>query len=147
MTPILAGVSEPSVAQLRRRLDSLTIRDEAHLGRRLKNLRGPTPQKLQQLADQIADAEYLTAIGRRLERLSHSIEADRERMQRVQAVQEAYDELTHALPPARRTAADVREITWQIEELRVSLWAQQLGTPRPVSEQRIYRAIDAVRDV
>ena len=33
---------------------------------------------------------------------------------------------------------------WQIEELRVSLWAQQLGTPRPVSEQRIYRAIDAV---
>ena len=31
-----------------------------------------------------------------------------------------------------------------IQELRVSLWAQQLGTPRPVSEQRIYRAIDAV---
>ena len=30
---------------------------------------------------------------------------------------------------------------WQIEELRVSLWAQQLGTPRPVSEQRIYKAI------
>jgi ATP-dependent helicase HrpA len=25
------------------------------------------------------------------------------------------------------------------------LWAQQLGTARPVSEQRIYRAIDAVR--
>ena len=39
---------------------------------------------------------------------------------------------------------DVRDIAWQIEELRVSLWAQQLGTPRPVSEQRIYRAIDAV---
>ena len=28
----------------------------------------------------------------------------------------------------------------------MSLWAQQLGTPRPVSEQRIYRAIEAVRD-
>jgi ATP-dependent helicase HrpA len=27
--------------------------------------------------------------------------------------------------------------------LRVSLWAQQLGTPHPVSEQRIRRAIDA----
>jgi ATP-dependent helicase HrpA len=26
----------------------------------------------------------------------------------------------------------------------VSLWAQQLGTPRPISEQRIYKAIDAV---
>ena len=40
--------------------------------------------------------------------------------------------------------ADVVDIGWQIEELRVSLWAQQLGTPRPVSEQRIYKAIAAV---
>jgi ATP-dependent helicase HrpA len=89
---------------------------------------------------------YLTAIRRRLERLPHAIGADQERMQRVQAVQDAYDELVHALPPARGRAAEVRDIAWQIEELRVSLWAQQLGTPRPVSEQRIYRAIDAVRD-
>ena len=89
---------------------------------------------------------YLTAIRRRLDRLPHAIEADRERMQRVYAVQDAYDELVHALSPARGTAADVRDIAWQIEELRVSLWAQQLGTPRPVSEQRIYRAIDAVHD-
>jgi ATP-dependent helicase HrpA len=89
---------------------------------------------------------YLTAIRRRLERLPHAIGADQERLQRVQAVQDAYDELVHALPPARARAADVRDIAWQIEELRVSLWAQQLGTPRPVSEQRIYRAIDAVRD-
>ena len=41
----------------------------------------------------------------------------------------------------RRTSPRSR---WQLEELRVSLWAQQLGTPRPVSEQRIYRAIDAI---
>jgi len=89
-------------------------------------------------------ARYLTAIHRRLERLPHTIQADRERMLRVHAVQDAYEELVRALPPARRAAADVREIGWQIEELRVSLWAQQLGTPRPVSEQRIHRAIDAL---
>jgi ATP-dependent helicase HrpA len=89
---------------------------------------------------------YLTAIRRRLERLPHSIGADRERMQRTRAVQDAYDELVHVLPPARVKAAEVGDIAWQIEELRVSLWAQQLGTPRPISEQRIYRAIDAVRD-
>ena len=41
------------------------------------------------------------------------------------------------------SAEDVRAIGWQLEELRVSLWAQQLGTPRPVSEKRIFRAIDA----
>jgi ATP-dependent helicase HrpA len=29
-----------------------------------------------------------------------------------------------------------------LEELRVSLFAQTIGTPRPVSEQRVYKAID-----
>ncbi|WP_445167668.1 ATP-dependent RNA helicase HrpA [Mycolicibacterium sp. Dal123E01] len=87
---------------------------------------------------------YLTAIGRRLDRLAQSPQADRERMQRVQVVTDAYVELLQALSPTRAAAADVRDIAWQIEEFRVSLWAQQLGTPRPVSEQRIYRAIDAV---
>ncbi|PXX13001.1 ATP-dependent RNA helicase HrpA [Mycolicibacterium moriokaense] len=89
-------------------------------------------------------ARYLTAVGRRLERLPQGVNADRERMATIHTVQAAYDELRHALSAARATADDVRDIAWMIEELRVSLWAQQLGTARPVSEQRIYRAIDAV---
>lgn len=88
---------------------------------------------------------YLLAIGRRMERLAHGVGADRERMDRVHAVEDAYDDLVRSLSPARAAAADVVDIGWQIEELRVSLWAQQLGTPRPVSEQRIYKAIDAIR--
>ncbi|WP_199254771.1 ATP-dependent RNA helicase HrpA [Mycolicibacterium mengxianglii] len=87
---------------------------------------------------------YLTAIVRRLERLPHGLGADRERMQRVHAVQDAYDELRHALSPMRAAAEDVRQIGVMIEELRVSMWAQQLGTAMPVSEKRIYRAIDGV---
>ena len=87
---------------------------------------------------------YLTAILRRLERLPHAVTADRERMQRVHAVQDAYAELRHALSPTRAAGDDVADIARMIQELRVSLWAQQLGTPRPVSEQRIYRAIDAI---
>ncbi|MEO9013911.1 MAG: ATP-dependent RNA helicase HrpA [Terrimesophilobacter sp.] len=87
---------------------------------------------------------YLTAIRRRLEQLPRGITADRDRMARIHAVQDAYDELLHALAPARKIGADMRDLARQIEELRVSLWAQQLGTPRPISEQRIYRAISAV---
>lgn len=87
---------------------------------------------------------YVTAIRRRLERLPHGLEADRQRMHQVHGVEDAYDAVVQALPSTRRDSSDVRDIAWQIEELRVSLWAQQLGTPRPVSEQRIYRAIDAV---
>jgi ATP-dependent helicase HrpA len=96
-------------------------------------------------AAHLADlTRYLTAVGRRLERLPHGLGADRERMDRVHAVQDAYNEVLQALSPSRATADDVRDIARMIEELRVSLWAQQLGTPRPVSEQRIFRAIDAI---
>jgi ATP-dependent helicase HrpA len=87
---------------------------------------------------------YLTAIARRLELLPRDVETDRGRMIRVHAVRDAYDELVRALPATRAAGADVRDIARLLEELRVSLWAQQLGTPRPVSEKRIYRAIDAV---
>ncbi|MCG5434022.1 ATP-dependent RNA helicase HrpA [Mycobacterium sp. MYCO198283] len=89
---------------------------------------------------------YLTAIARRLERLPHAVAADRDKMAQVRDVAQAYDELVAALPAERAAAADVADIAWLIEELRVSLWAQQLGTPRPVSPQRIYRAIDALLD-
>jgi ATP-dependent helicase HrpA len=86
---------------------------------------------------------YLTAVRRRLEQLPQAVSVDRDRMARVHAVQDAYGELVQKLSPPRRTAVDIIDIAWQIEELRVSLWAQQLGTPRPISEQRIYRAIEA----
>ncbi|HEY8300424.1 MAG TPA: ATP-dependent RNA helicase HrpA [Jatrophihabitans sp.] len=89
-------------------------------------------------------ARYLTAIARRLELLPRDPDVDAARMARVHAVQTAYDELVRALPATRAAAPDVTAIGWQLEELRVSLWAQQLGTPRPVSEKRIYRALDAV---
>ncbi len=63
--PIVGGMAEPtsatSGAALRTRLDGLTIRDAAYFGRRLKNLRGAAPEKLRQLANQIAKAEALVA--------------------------------------------------------------------------------------
>ena len=66
-------------------------------------------------------------------------------MLRVHQVQDAYAHVVKALPVSRARADDVAEIRWQIEELRVSLWAQSLGTPRPVSEKRIFKALDAIR--
>lgn len=90
-------------------------------------------------------ARYVTAIGNRLERLPQGVEADRERMQRVHAVEDTYDDLLRDLPAGRADDPDIRDIAWFIEELRVSLWAQQLGTARAVSEQRILKAIAAAR--
>ena len=99
-------------------------------------------------AARLADlTRYLTAIGRRLDRLPHSVGADRERMQRVHAVQDALDDLVGALSPARAAADDIRDIARQIEELRVSLWAQQLGTPRrSASNASTARSTPSTRD-
>jgi ATP-dependent helicase HrpA len=129
----LPGTPPPAqaaaVADIRRQLDALV---------------GPGFVAATGAAHLVDLARYLTAISRRLERLSQAPAADGERMARVQAVQQAYDDLVQALSPARGAAEDVRDIARLIQEFRVSLWAQQLGTARPVSEQRIYRAIDAV---
>jgi ATP-dependent helicase HrpA len=93
-------------------------------------------------AAHLADlTRYLTAIGRRLERLPRDAAGDRDRMQRVHAVEDSYDELLQSLSPARAVAEDLSDIGWMIEELRVSLFAQTLGTRGPVSEKRIRRAL------
>ena len=36
------------------------------------------------------------------------------------------------------------EIRWMIEELRVSFFAQQLGTPYPISDKRILQAMEQI---
>ena len=52
-------------------------------------------------------------------------------------------ELLHKIPHGTSIPESVREIRWMLEELRVSYFAQQLGTPYPISDKRIQMAIDA----
>jgi len=83
---------------------------------------------------------YLQAMLRRLEKLPQDPGRDRDRMLTVQEVQREYAELT-----ARTSDSPaLREIRWMIEERRVGLFAQGLGTAYPISDVRIYRAIDAL---
>jgi ATP-dependent helicase HrpA len=46
------------------------------------------------------------------------------------------------LAAAGRPEDAARPVRWQIEELRVSLFAQTLGTPVQVSERRILAGLD-----
>ncbi|MFE1596004.1 ATP-dependent RNA helicase HrpA [Nocardia sp. NPDC058705] len=88
---------------------------------------------------------YLLAAAQRLESLPGSAVRDRQAMVEVDRMLSAYDKLVTALPPGRKNARDVTEIWWMIEELRVSLFAQKLGTPYPVSAKRIEKAISSIR--
>ncbi|HEY3603631.1 MAG TPA: ATP-dependent RNA helicase HrpA [Sporichthyaceae bacterium] len=95
-------------------------------------------------ADQLGQLpRYLRGIARRLERLPADPVRDAARMSTVEQLRREYAQLLDALPPTRRLDPDVRDIRWQLEELRISLFAQTLGTPRPVSEKRILAAMDA----
>lgn len=88
---------------------------------------------------------YLAAAHTRLESLPGSAVRDRQGMVEIDRALTAYDRLVNALPETRKHAQDVTEIWWMIEEFRVSLFAQKLGTPYPVSTKRIEKAIAAIR--
>lgn len=85
---------------------------------------------------------YLQAIERRLEKLATDPHRDRAQMLRVEQVQQAWQQWLNKLPPKRQQDEEVKEVRWMIEELRVSLFAQQLGTPYPISDKRILQTIE-----
>ena len=87
---------------------------------------------------------YLQGAQRRLEALPGSAVRDRAGMVVLGRVQAERAALVAALAPERRDDPDVVELGWMVQELRISLFAQTLRTPYPVSEKRIYKALDAV---
>ena len=62
-------------------------------------------------------------------------------MDRITDLQEAWLHQVDALPEGRPPGEQLRQVRWMLEEYRVSLWAQNLGTPYPVSDQRIRKAL------
>ncbi len=87
---------------------------------------------------------YLRAIVRRFDKLAGEQVRDAERMAAVHRVVHAYQARLRELPPEARSGPAAQRVRWLIEELRVSVFAQVLGTPVPVSEKRILAAIAAL---
>ncbi|MGL6116472.1 ATP-dependent RNA helicase HrpA [Plesiomonas sp.] len=85
---------------------------------------------------------YLNAIERRLEKLPTDPNRDRAQMLKVESVQKEYQLLLGKVPKGQPVPDKVQDLRWTLEELRVSLFAQQLGTPYPVSDKRVKIAID-----
>ncbi|USP64286.1 ATP-dependent RNA helicase HrpA [Aeromonas caviae] len=84
---------------------------------------------------------YLRAIERRLEKLAIDPNRDRVYMLKVHSVESEYKALLAKIPKSQLIPAEVANIRWMIEELRVSFFAQQLGTPYPISDKRVQSAI------
>ena len=90
-------------------------------------------------------ARYLQAIEQRLEKMPHNRQRDREWMTQVHEIRDRYRQLVERERAEGADGPDEQALTrvgWMIEELRVSLFAQQLGTAHPVSPKRIHKAMD-----
>ncbi|HSN07096.1 MAG TPA: ATP-dependent RNA helicase HrpA [Candidatus Angelobacter sp.] len=95
--------------------------------------------------DRLPDLQrYLRAVLRRLETAPQDTGRDAQRQAQVEAVTADWHDALVALHPAERESEDARAVRWMIEELRVNLFAQSLGTRHPVSDKRISKALDAL---
>jgi ATP-dependent helicase HrpA len=68
-------------------------------------------------------------------------------MAQIHELEAAYRARRDALPQGRPLPAQLAEVPWLLEELRVSLFAQTLGTRQTVSVKRIRRVLDEVAKV
>ncbi|HEX4471128.1 MAG TPA: ATP-dependent RNA helicase HrpA [Nocardioides sp.] len=84
---------------------------------------------------------YLLAIRRRREQLADQVARDRQLMDQVRPLDEAYLHHMAALQSGRPPGEALRRARWMLEEYRVSLFAQQLGTDGHVSDQRIRKVL------
>ncbi|MFL6162414.1 MAG: ATP-dependent RNA helicase HrpA [Jatrophihabitantaceae bacterium] len=85
---------------------------------------------------------YLRAMLLRMADARTNLARDRDRQARVQVALTDLAELAGKLGDR----PELRDVRWLIEEFRVSVFAQQLGTAQPVSIRRIQAAMDAVED-
>jgi ATP-dependent helicase HrpA len=148
------------IAQEIARLVAAIVQDAAPITRKLNGLKG-FPAVVADVEQQLARLfarrfvvttpagslahypRYLKAIAARLDKLKNDPARDGTRMQEVAALQAPFlRELA-----ARKGVADARldEFRWLLEELRVSLFAQELRTPMPVSVKRLQKVWDSVR--
>jgi ATP-dependent helicase HrpA len=85
---------------------------------------------------------YLAAMARRLEQAPLDPARDRERAGRVAFVQKEYAQKLSSIKRGSAPSEALLNVRWMFEELRVSLFAQSLGTPYRISEERIFRVLD-----
>ncbi len=87
---------------------------------------------------------YLRAVNRRLDKVPGNLKRDAELAAKVAPGVRAYVQLVATADP---TAAhpELDRLQWMNEELRVSVFAQDLGTAAPVSEKRVADQVEKAR--
>ena len=88
---------------------------------------------------------YLKAMTLRLEKYSSNPARDAAREADIQELEQMWQEKTDSLmKQGQPVSDDLAAFRWMIEELRVSLFAQELKTPYPVSVKRLLKELNSL---
>ena len=89
---------------------------------------------------------YLKAMTLRLEKYSSNPARDAAREADIQELEQMWQEKTDGLvKQGQPVSDDLAAFKWMIEELRVSLFAQELKTPYPVSVKRLLKVWEGMK--
>ena len=89
---------------------------------------------------------YLKAVEVRVERAASDPRKDAQKAELIEVYQSQLEKLAgEANSPER--AAQIEELRWMLEEYRVSVFAQELGTAHPISPKRLDKKIEQIRQI
>jgi ATP-dependent helicase HrpA len=88
---------------------------------------------------------YLKALLIRSERATLNPIKDQERLRQIAPYQQALHKLRGRSPQSSAVRREMETFRWMIEEYKVSLFAQELGTAMPISPKRLDRQLEIVQ--
>ena len=89
---------------------------------------------------------YLKALLIRAERAAFNPAKNRERLGRLAPYQDAWKKLQAQPAKSPEAQHQIEAFRWMIEEFKVSLFAQELGTAAPVSPKRLDEHLEIIRN-
>ncbi len=148
-TQTLAAAIDASlstVADIRKLLGERYVKGWEHIGpdidEQLQHLFRPRFLRETPTAQLLHYPRYVNAIAMRLNKArAGTMERDLESYKQIRTLWQ------HYLRHANRSESAILEYRWVVEELRVSLFAQELRTPMPVSVKRVAKMWDEIERV
>jgi ATP-dependent helicase HrpA len=154
------------IAQEMQRLAATILAEHAQVQKRVAGVQKAYPQAAEDVKQQCARLlqpgflaripwarlqhypRYLKAAALRLDKLRTDPARDAQRAAELAPLEQAWqrERVSRArLGGAVRTGAELEQFGWLLEELRVSLFAQELKTPVPVSSKRLTKLWHSIR--
>ena len=154
------------IAQEMQRLAATILAEQAQVQKRIAGVLKAYPQAAEDVKQQCARLlqpgflarvpwerlqhfpRYLKAAALRLDKLRADPRRDAQRATELAPLEQAWqrERISRAkLGGSARSGAEVEQFGWLLEELRVSLFAQELKTPVPVSPKRLTKLWQSIR--